>query len=308
LLACALFDSYGAGFEYAPMATIKAKNTLQGYIQHHKWKTLKPGHYTDDTQMAMAVMEHMLEERPWTPYELATRFVGGFHRDPRAGYAGGFYKFLQATKNGGGFLAGIQPHSNKSGGAMRAFPLGALTDPEEVRDKAMFQASLTHATYDGMRAAAAAALAFHHRYHNVGDKEEMLEWVSEMVGYNFIRSWEGQAGVQGGYGLHIVHAALESFYTADSLMGCLHSCIAWGGDVDTVAAIAGPIAAVCSETELDISQPLLDGLENGTFGQDYIRALDAKFLEKYPRQGIKERSQAVEPAMNPDAIAELFGG
>lgn len=309
LLACAIGDAYGAGFEFVSNEEIRAHNDLTKYHQNPKWPGLKPGHYTDDTQMAMAVMEFMLEDRPWNTYELATQFVSGFHRDPRPGYANGFYQFLQKTTTGGAFLAGIQPHSDKSGGAMRAFPIGALPTAQEVRDRAMFQASLTHATWDGMTAAAAAALAFHHRYHNLGPKDELQEWVSDWTHYDFTRVWWGSTGHRG---LCIVHAALDSLLTQDSLMGVIHSCVGWGGDVDTVAAIAAPIASVCMDTRLDISPALLTGLENSSYGQDYIRDLDRKFLEAFPKKGFKEAPASVYPvdrqtAMDQDAIADLFG-
>lgn len=280
LLACALGDAYGAGFEFAPAARVKAHNNLTGYIQHQKWKGLKPGRYTDDTQMAMGLLEHMLSDPPtFTPLRLAERWVEGFHRDVRAGYAGGFYKLLCQTQTGEAFLRCIQPHSAKSGGAMRAFPCGLLTDWNEVRDKAMMQASLTHATFDGMRAAAAAALAFHYAYHRVGPKTDLPQWVSNLVGYDFGKEWVGHVG---GAGLDIVHAAIESYMQGDSLMDVLHKSIAWTGDVDTVAAIAMPIAAVCPETKLNVAGPLYNGLEDGLYGRTYIEKLDVRLLEKFP--------------------------
>jgi len=279
LLACAIGDSYGAGFEYAPPKLVAANNNLSGYIQHHKWKAIKPGDYTDDTQMALALCEHLLEDAPMTPGALASRFVEAFHRDKRTGYAGGFYKFLLKTETGEAFLDGIQPNSNKSGGAMRAFPLGYLPDWQEVRDFAMFQASLTHATFDGMRAAAAAALMFHYAYHRVGPKDDLINWVSGKVGYNFRLPWDGKVG---GAGLHIVHAAMTAYVHGDSLMDVLHKSIAYTGDVDTVAAISMPTAAVCPETTMTMSQPLYDGLEDDAYGRTHLEEIDREMKHKFP--------------------------
>ena len=279
LLACAIGDATGAGFEYAAPAFVKKHNNLKGYVQHQKWESIKPGDYTDDTQMALALCEHLLDDAPMTPGALASRFVEAFHRDPRTGYAGSFYTFLLKTETGEAFLDGIQPHSNKSGGAMRAFPIGFLSDAGEVRDFAMFQASLTHATFDGMRAAAVAALAFHHRYHRVGSKDDLIPYITKMIGIDFSEPWEGKVG---GHGLHIVHAALTAFVYGSSTLDVLHKCVAYTGDVDTVAAIAMPWAAVCDETDTTMNDALYSGLEDGTYGRTYIEDIDQQLKAKFP--------------------------
>jgi len=279
MLACALGDSYGAGFEFAPSARVREHNDLTTYIQHQKWAELKPGHYTDDTQMALAIAEHMLTNDVWSVPALATRFVVGFHRDPRAGYAGHFYDFLKKTDTGGAFVDNIRPHSDKSGGAMRAFPLGFLSATREVRDLAMFQASLTHATHDGMMAAAAAALMFHHRYHRIGDKFALPDFLSDMTGCRFTGKWKGKVSSSG---LDCVKAALAALIDNDSMGDVLKACVAFTGDVDTVAAIAMPSAAVCNDTADWFPQWLVDRLENGTYGREFIRSMDEKLLAKYP--------------------------
>jgi ADP-ribosylglycohydrolase len=63
----------------------------------------------------------------------------------------------------------------------------------------------------------------------------------------------------------------------------LVDCISFTGDVDTVAAIACPIASVCDEMGQDLPQNLIDRLENKAYGRDYIKALDKKLAERFPR-------------------------
>jgi hypothetical protein len=43
--------------------------------------------------MSLAVAELLVEGADWTPGHLAHKFVTGFHRDPREGYANNFYHF-----------------------------------------------------------------------------------------------------------------------------------------------------------------------------------------------------------------------
>ena len=290
MLACAVGDAYGAGFEFAPPARVRKHNDLSGYIQHQKWKEMKPGHYTDDTQMAMGIAEHMLVNDVWSIPSLAARFVTGFHRDPRAGYAGPFYDFLKQTVDGGAFINNIRPHSDKSGGAMRAFPLGFYPDTHLVRDLAMFQASLTHATHNGMMAAAVAALMFHHRYHHLGDKNSLSEFLSDWTGLDFAKPWVGAVSSSG---MDCVQAAVTAFLGNDSMGDVLKACVAFTGDVDTVAAIAMPAAAVCEDTAGWLPLVLIDGLENELLGRKFLQWMDEKLLDKFPSRSVVEEAKPV---------------
>src|SRR5579885_1780997 len=167
LLELAVGDAYGAGFEYAPRELIRRHNTLAGYVQHPRHR-IRPGAYTDDTQMSLAIAEALISGEPWTPERLAQRFVDVFKRDPREGYASGFSRFLQQVEDGQQFLREIKPTSSKSGAAMRAAPLGILPTVALVRERCTVQAALTHNTPDGINAAVAAALMTHYFLSQLG--------------------------------------------------------------------------------------------------------------------------------------------
>lgn len=62
LVELAIGDAYGAGFEYAPAAILK-HNDLSRYIQHPK-HNIRPGQYTDDTQMSLAIAEAIVSADP----------------------------------------------------------------------------------------------------------------------------------------------------------------------------------------------------------------------------------------------------
>ena len=42
LLETAVGDAYGAGFEYVPDEIVRNHNDLSGYMQHQKYKDLRP--------------------------------------------------------------------------------------------------------------------------------------------------------------------------------------------------------------------------------------------------------------------------
>jgi hypothetical protein len=58
----------------------------------------------------------------------------------------------------------------------------------------------------------------------------------------------------------------------------LKDCIAFSGDVDTVATVALAAASCSEEYKPDLPENLVDTLENGPFGRDYIRELDKWLL------------------------------
>ena len=277
LIELAIGDAYGAGFEYAPAFLVKRKNNLSGYIQHPVHK-IQPGAYTDDTQMSLAIAEVIVSGDPWTPEVLADRFVDAFHRDPREGYAGGFYKFLQGTGNGQDFLTYIRPNSDKSGAAMRAAPVGIFKTIDEVIEKSTVQAAVTHNTPNGISAAIAAALSVHYFLYNLGSKTDLGNFIEANVSGNWTKPWKGKVGSKGWMS---VKAAITALMSSHSMSELLKRCISFTGDVDTVATIALAAGAHSVEIEQDLPELLYQGLEKGPFGYDYIKELDEKLLKMY---------------------------
>lgn len=275
LVELAIGDAYGAGFEYAPNRLIRERNDLSGYVQHPR-HGIRPGCYTDDTQMSIAIAEAIVSGQPWTRDNLADRFVTAFKRDPREGYAGRFYAFLQEIEDGDEFLAKIRPHSDKSGAAMRATPIGTFPNVSTVIERCKLQAALTHDTPDGINAAIAASLMSHYFLYNVGPKSELPQFITEFVPGSWIAPWQGKVGAKG---LMSVHAALTAVMSCESLSEILKACIAFTGDVDTVATVALGAASCSNEIEQDLPPVLIDTLENGAYGLDYLRKLDAQLMQ-----------------------------
>ena len=274
LVELAIGDAYGAGFEYSPDRMIREQNDLSRYVQHPRHE-IRPGCYTDDAQMSIAIAEAIVSGEPWTRQNLAHRFVTAFKRDEREGYARGFYAFLQEIKTGDEFLAKIRPNSDKSGAAMRAAPIGTFSNIDTVIERCKLQAALTHDTTDGINAAIAASLMSHYFIHKIGPKSELPAFITEFVPGPWIVPWQGEVG---GKGLMSVHAALTAVMAHDSLSAILKTCIAFTGDVDTVATIALAAASCSNEVVQDLPSVLIDTLENNEYGLDYLRRLDAQLM------------------------------
>jgi len=180
LVELAVGDAYGAGFEYVSPELVRARNDLSGYHAHPR-HAIAPGHYTDDTQMSLAVAEALVDGGDWTSLTLASKFVEVFRRDPREGYASGFHGFLSRVTSGEQFLAEIRAGSDKSGAAMRACPVGVLPDLAEVLERTRVQAAITHDTPDGIGAACAAALMPHYFLYRLGPRADLGRFLTAHV-------------------------------------------------------------------------------------------------------------------------------
>ena len=106
LLEGGIGDAYGAGFEFASRIKIKRFNKVNRYMRHPLHRNIFK-QYTDDTQMAMAVAELLIEKQKWTKLDVANKFVEVFKREVRKGYAKRFYRLLKEVKSGEELLARI---------------------------------------------------------------------------------------------------------------------------------------------------------------------------------------------------------
>jgi ADP-ribosylglycohydrolase len=275
LLELAIGDAYGAGFEYTSPAVVGRHNTLANYVQHPHHHGIRPGMYTDDTQMSLAIAEALVSGERWSPENLAERFVTAFHRDPRDGYARGFQAFLESIQDGRDFLARIRPDSDKSGAAMRAAPLGVLPSVGTVLDRCRVQAALTHDTPDGINAAHASSLMSHYLLYRLGPKARLGEFLEGLVPGSWSVPWIDKVGQKGWMS---VRAAVTAVMRNCRLSDLLRDCIAFTGDVDTVAAIALAAASCSDEYEQDLPSHLVQSLENDAYGRDFIVELDRRLL------------------------------
>lgn len=80
-----------------------------------------------------------------------------------------------------------------------------------------------------------------------------------------------------------MRAALTALGSSLSLREILRAAVAFTGDVDTVATIALAAASRSPQVAQDLPPVLVTNLENGSYGWDYLRTLDARLLSAFPR-------------------------
>jgi ADP-ribosyl-[dinitrogen reductase] hydrolase len=293
ILELALGDAYGSPFEYAPIEFVNERNDG---LRFHRRRRNNEGRYTDDTQMSIAIGEAILYDERWTKDGLANRFVTAFKRDPRVGYANSFYGLLKEVQSGEELVERLKPDSDKSGGAMRAPLIGIFPSINEVKQKAAYQASITHNTEPGMAAAEASALMLHYFAYNLGPKNELGKFIqTHVAGTGWEIPYEGPVGAKGWMSVRAAMTAIQKHHTMTDI---LKACIAYTGDVDTVAAVALAAASMSNEIEKNLSPELYSGLENGPYGHDYLVSMDKLLMAKY--QGFIDSSPFVPMSIQED--------
>lgn len=282
LVEIAVGDAYGAGMEYVPSEFLMEHNNLNGYVAHPTHHALKAGQYTDDTQMSIAVAETLLMAEDidrLTKKDFIKAFFHTFKRDPRDGYSRAFQTFLEEVESPEQFEATIISNSTKSGGAMRAGPVGLLSSLDQVNRIAALQASITHDTDLGKDAAKATALSVYYCRNRIGKKSDLDKFLNKFVpGYKWSEDWSGKITSTG---IYHVRAATTLIRKLDSLSNILHAVVAFEGDVDTAAAIAMAIGSQSEEIDNDLPEILYANLERGKYGFNYLEDLDYKLMEKF---------------------------
>ena len=126
----------------------------------------RPWRWTDDTAMAISIVEVLERAHAIDVDALAAAFAARFQREPDRGYGAGAYGLLAKVAMGASWreeaarlFGGKGSFGN--GAAMRAAPIGAYFAPdlERVRAEALRSAAPTHAHPDGAAGAVAVAIA-----------------------------------------------------------------------------------------------------------------------------------------------------
>ena len=311
LLGIAIGDAYGAGYESLTPQEVPQKFNLERYDPSpHPKAEQKAGHYTDDTQMSLAVAKLLLSEQPFTEENLAASFFNTYKRDRRVGYSS---RTLKALKNGiekGSVREFLRStvSSATNGAAMRAVPLGVISDADEVRHCATVNAEATHRTPEAVASSNLVALASHYFFYDKGTAEGVFEFCLDhtrgMADYldafsmvanmskmepSALPGWHPQRGMQ----LEAVPMAAVSVLLArlfDDPTELLRAAVHLGGDTDTVSSIALGLFAA-RRPIASLPSFLFEGLEpNGRFGREYLLSIGTLLASLLPMPvDLKER-------------------
>ena len=305
LLRIAQGDAYGAASEYCERHPDKPEwKELREFFRYVPHPThshlLRPGNYTDDTQMSIAVAETLITAKELhnkhNPHALATRafadsFFVAFKRDPRPGYSHGFQALLEYVESPGQLLELIHGDSKNNGACMRAVPIGVIRDARDVAAIATIQAKITHDTYGGVISAQAVALMSHYALYSSQDFSHMCEWlVNVNPALIFLQTpWSGRVALEKegtelvGMGVVTAQAVHTLLVECGSLMEIMERIIEWGGDTDSVGAIAWGIASARYQDEVlpEFFERDLEHQSASKFKGDFLKDLGKRLMEAY---------------------------
>lgn len=300
LLLMAIGDAYGMKYEFVPHAQNITTADL-AYGPHPKHTAYCQGDYTDDTQMALAIAELLIERSSSLSSLTETDFVEiwleAFRRDPHVGYSKYMFKVISESQTADEFIDSLDPTLGvTSGAAMRAGPIGLLPDVADVIYLTKMQAKITHDTPAGVNSALAVALTVHFLHHG-GARDKLDAFLEKHIG----KGWDSAAN---GYsedphnGLKSVVQAIKAMRNAKTLSEVLLTAVNQEAlsDTDTVCSLAMIMASRCSEIKNDLPPALYDGLESGVYGVDYLRDIDDKADKLFPPSAVYKK---INPPLKP---------
>lgn len=299
LVYIGIADAYAAATEYLKLPRDRALREealrFAGYLRHGT-HSHNAGAYTDDTEMSVANAQVLIEHvPPYSPKQFADAYVCEFNRGGRRkGYSRRFQQFLEEVRDGDEFLSRIDPRSDKNGAAMRAVPIGALSTVDDVLDVATLQARITHDTPEGRFSARAIALMSHYALYVGGQISMIAEYCCTFLPHEDDcfkklilpgKRWPGGPVMSRGgtpVAITTVQAVADLVTHSSSLMGILEQTIRWGGDTDSVAAIAWGIASTHYRHDA-LPEFMRRDLESGSdrTGTTYLRAVGTRLMAKF---------------------------
>lgn len=240
-----------------------------------------PWRWTDDTAMALSVVENLFAYGTLNPDDLARRFARRYVAEPNRGYGGGAHDIL------GGIAAGRPWQETASaafggegsmgnGGAMRAAPIGVFLahDLDETVKAARSASMVTHYHPEGQVGAMAIALAaaFAVRARKQCGKPPAGDFLASVISRlpqsEVRRGLEKAPSLPRETSLETIVATLGNgsrvlaldtvpcalwvcSHYLDNFEEALWQTVALGGDIDTNAAIVGGVvAAFTGETAI----------------------------------------------------------
>jgi ADP-ribosyl-[dinitrogen reductase] hydrolase len=218
---------------------------------------LKPGQWTDDTSMALALADSLLAEDGFDPADLMRRFVA-WREEGAYSCTGNCFDIgitvssaLSFWQRSGDPIAGsTDPNSAGNGSLMRLSPVAIRhwQDRETLRRIAALQSRTTHGAPETVSACVAYAeliadaIAGQPRHAVLAPRQtDHAGGIAEIIGGSWRGAMRHDIG-SSGYVAHSLEAALWSIGRTSDFRSAILTAANLGGDADTTAAIAGQLA------------------------------------------------------------------
>ena len=299
LLGTFVGDALGMPFEGVAAAAIPERVEMEE-------ARLGRGTYTDDTQMMIALAESLLERGGVDAQALGGAFVDAY--DPRRGYGSGTAEVLRLVRSGAHpHHAASQAFGGKgslgNGAAMRVAPIAVLYahDCAALAAAARESASVTHAHAIAIDAAVAQAaaiaaalrgespLAAARKAATTAGLRDRIAQAAQLLDTRPAPAELAAALGNRPTAQKSVPAAIYAAAAHESVEPAITFAVRCGGDTDTLAAMAGAIAAARTGAST-IPTDWLDALEQGPQGRSHVERLADRLVAARSNQDPASRA------------------
>lgn len=301
LTGLAIGDALGMPFEMA-MASNERLRAWTGHFEDGSkspyTKDLKPGQWTDDTKMAMALAESLIEEQAYSPARAAKKYLEWYRSGDLRGIGTATYRAMRRLDMNVPWTQSGTPDAEGNGTAMRVAPIGLFYrhNFQAVLEMAAIDARITHRSHEaevGSVAVAGGVAAILQGISPYDVPAKLLEWLPEsrirtrlqeviekaprLLGRDDREVADAIAEL--GAGAHVVETVPAAFFAVaatTSFHSAVRVAVLCGGDTDTTAAVAGALAGTFYGHHATLE--FLGGLE----GASELRALEKALYDKAP--------------------------
>jgi ADP-ribosyl-[dinitrogen reductase] hydrolase len=241
----AIGDALGATVEFMTPREIRAQYRIHTEITGGGWLRLKTGQVTDDTTMALALGESILQ-RGAVDAQAAAQAFDAWMRGKPVDIGNTVRRNLITFRSSGNPEAPASEHDAGNGAAMRVLPvaLACYGQPDEaVIAASRAQAHVTH--HNTLSDAACETLIFMVQDFLAGKDALSVEAerVVPLVERFPVFAWDNKPRENpSGYVVETLQAVFQSFFATENFEDCLIDVVNRGGDADTTGAIAGMLA------------------------------------------------------------------
>ena len=244
-LGMAVGDALGATVEFMTPREIKREHKVHDTIIGGGWLGLKAGQVTDDTTMALALGDAIIEEGRVDAGSVAWAFdcwMRGKPVDIGNTVRRGIVRFRRT----GDPVSPLSEHDAGNGAAMRTLPVALFTHARHEALMTRASRAQAHVTHHNPLSDAGTECV--NRMVQLGlDGAEKLDLLYGPVqqlsdthpGLAFRKRREENPS---GFIVHTLRAVFQAFFDSDDFEQCLVEVVNRGGDADTTGAIAGMIA------------------------------------------------------------------
>lgn len=245
-LGLAVGDALGATVEFMTPREIAAQYTVHDTMRGGGWLRLRPGQVTDDTTMALALGQAILDEGTVTA-DGAARAFDTWMRNKPVDIGNTVRRGILRYRRTGETETPENDQDAGNGAAMRVLPVALATlerSEEEVRRACRLQAHVTHNCILSDDATETLALMLRDALFGA-DRIRLLHERAHPLARRHpeftFRAVRQQANPSG-YVADTVRAVFQAFFDTDTFEDCLVDVVNRGGDADTTGAIAGMLA------------------------------------------------------------------